>query len=831
MSAAPFTAPQIRLGDVGGLRPSGLTIGLFLALQATTARADDTSSVVEFDRRALINRGLDPALADLFREAPRFAPGRQQVTVTLNGRPRGTVELDFDREGAVLLDMRALRALGLHEPDSMDGKAGDSLFPLLQAWPQAVVRADTAMQRLDLVIPAWAVDDRGEDASYVQGGSAALLNYDVSAFTSHRDAHTATDYRALTETGFNVANWAVRSRQSFQRSRAGTTFAMLGTQAQRSLTERGQLLQLGEISLENPLFAGTPLLGAQLTPEALLQADLGGSNEAMVEGVAVGEARVDILQGGIVIHSTLVPPGPFVLGGFTPRDATTDLEVVIHEQDGERRFLVPASSYRRASLARPGTTLAAGRLPAFVRGPERSDAWLASGSKAWRLPGMDAVASTGVIAGKDYRAVALGLDRALHGTTTAIVSLRSTASQAKREDAQGHSQELRLGVARERLRLDMGAAYRSPSYRDVQDIGWADAATGRHGQWQLSVGTGWSTPRLGAVNLSWSSRHSADGRSGRNATINWSRRFRRSTLAATVQQGQGALARAGRSEKSVHLSWSLPLDRVAVRATARQRNDRQSMSLDLDGRFTPRMDWRMGIEQERSGNDSAQRLSAGTTLRMRGMQMAAAATHSDDATLVSTQLSGGLVAHRHGITLSPERVQDTFGIVRVSREAGVQLTAGGSETWTDSRGFAVLPRVQPYGVTHVQIEGRSLERDVALSNGLQVTRALRGAVPYLSFEAHRTRRVLVKTVDAIGLPLSKGSTVLLDGTFETAVVDGGRIFIADFQPEQSREVVMADGRRCQLQVTVPDRIRSDAFFEDGTGVCPFPSVGGEPTPP
>ncbi|WP_188246536.1 fimbria/pilus outer membrane usher protein, partial [Stenotrophomonas maltophilia] len=233
-----------------------------------------------------------------------------------------------------------------------------------------------------------------------------------------------------TETGFNAAGWMFRSRQSMSADPGGKRLQFQDSYIERSLPRRRALLRLGHVSSANPLFTGIPINGVLLVPESAL-AVAEASAGALVEGIASSEARVEIHQGGVLLHTTLVPPGPFSLSGFSLRNSTTDLDVTVHEHDGERIFVVPASSFSRATLARPGKTFAAGQLRDTVAHAPGGPQAVVTASTAWRLPKADAVASSGFLLTGQYRAVAIGFDQITRGNAEMALSARLTAASSR----------------------------------------------------------------------------------------------------------------------------------------------------------------------------------------------------------------------------------------------------------------------------------------------------------------------------------------------------------------------------------------------------------------
>lgn len=800
------------------LRPSALALALGSLLQAHAARAQAAPGEAEpeFDRQVLIQRGLDPALADLFRKAPQFTPGVQRVDLWVNGRRRGSVDALFGSSGELRASLALLRDARLHLPSTVADLGEDASFDLRQAWPQAVVRPEPSRQALHLVLPEDAVEDTVEESNdYHHGGSAGLLNYDVSSNTWAGNGYSRTSYTAYTELGLNTGGWMLRSRQSFSHNSGVSHLQVMESYAQRSLTHRRQLLQAGELIVASPLFGGVPITGIQLLPEDALSTPDTGS--ALVEGIASSEARVEVRQGGALIHSTLVPPGPFSLTGITPRSSSVDLDVTVYEQDGERQFQVPAASFNRASLARPGSTVAAGQLRSYGVRPDGSRN-LVTASSAWRLPKADAVLSSGALLSERYQAVGLGLDQALQGNSATVVSGRSTFSRAAHGN--GLSMDLRLGTQWGPLRMSLGASRRTQGYRELYELDFGtDPADLRHRlKWQVATGLGATSPRWGTFSAHWAPLSTFDGMRGSRVTGSWSRRIGRSTLRATFESTHGRLQTRDRRHRTAYLSLSVPLKDASLRANVRQRDGRDSLAVDASGRASPQLNWRLSAQQDR-GTQTTRRFSAGSDLLLPKARVAASMTLGESSRTLNTQLSGGMVLHPQGLTFSPTRVQDTFGIATVGSIKGVRLSTGGGSAWTDRKGRAVLPSLRPFADTRINVEGSSLPRRADLQNGTRMLRVARGSVSYVSFKVELNQRAFLTATHGDGSPVPKGLTVLADGQFITATVEGGRIYLPSYQPEQRLQLVLGGGQRCDLDVDLPDQVADDAFFQEGTARC------------
>lgn len=332
------------------LRHSALALAVSGLLHAPAASAQDIPVEAEFDRQMLISRGLAPELADLFRKAPQFTPGSHRVALQVNGRGRGSVDAQFSTSGELRATLALLRDARLHTPRSVADLGEDATFDLRQAWPQAVVRPQPGQQALHLVLPVEALDDaNGTPDDWHQGGSAALLNYDVSSNTRVAAGRSQTSYTAFTEVGVNTGGWILRSRQSFSHSGSASHLQVVESFAQRSLVHRRQLLQIGELAVAGPLFGGALITGIQLLPEDALPAPEAGG--VVVEGLANSEARVEVRQSGVLITFILPCLGRTEqdLQATGPQAVTVeDSMSMVHASRGK---LKPASDLLRSEPA------------------------------------------------------------------------------------------------------------------------------------------------------------------------------------------------------------------------------------------------------------------------------------------------------------------------------------------------------------------------------------------------------------------------------------------------------------------------------------------------
>lgn len=89
--AMPKQAVNARLST---LRASTVAL-LSNALLLLDARASLSGAALptSFDQKMLTQRGIDPALATSLLQAPRFTAGKYPITLVVNGKPHGRVDV------------------------------------------------------------------------------------------------------------------------------------------------------------------------------------------------------------------------------------------------------------------------------------------------------------------------------------------------------------------------------------------------------------------------------------------------------------------------------------------------------------------------------------------------------------------------------------------------------------------------------------------------------------------------------------------------------------------------------------------------------------------
>ncbi|UII72533.1 fimbria/pilus outer membrane usher protein [Pseudomonas sp. HN11] len=807
-------------GAVPGVSPrptpfilAGLALALGSALPTGQALANGDLIAGSFDPQTLSRRGIDPELANLLLEAPRFAAGRHAVNLSVNGQRRGRVDVTFEQQGGLCFNRVLLDAANLIVPDD-DGNPACHRFT--ERFPQTVIEQDTASLSLALVVPTDALRPAQQDISgYQTGGFAGLLNYDLTGLYNEFGDDTSRFGSANTEVGFNAGDWIVRSRQvkTWQDSRSRTTH--LDAYAQRTFAEQQAVLQAGQISLYNPVLAGTQITGAQVLTETALQDQNQG---ATITGIANSPAQVEVRQNGALIHSTVVPAGPFALTDVRRLNSRSDVEVTVKETTGEeRRFIVPAGMLG-LGLPASGYSVAAGRVRQ-IGDSGGKEPWVVSAGWSGTVHPQVSVGG-GVLMADAYRAIGVNLgwlpwqDSQLQFTTQAAEASREGRDRGVQSDL-SWSQRLSDSWS-----VSTAASWRSQGYRDLEDSTYVgnnrDQQRSRYRD-QQSFTASWAHPTLGAFSAGVSRTASYNAESSSRALASWGTSFGRVSVSASAEWQVGGRQQ---NDNSVYLNLSVPLgESRRGRAWARRTGGEHRLGVGVSEQLNDQLSYRVGVERDSRNREVES--SVGVSALPWYSQLDFNYTRSDDErSSYQGGVRGGVVVHGDGVTFSPYPVRDTFAVMSVGQMAGVKVSTPSGPVWTDWQGQAVVPQVSAYGRSPVEVQTRSLPRNADIHNGLAVIAAGRGAVDKVQFGVALTRRALLNVTTDNGQPLPRGATVsTAEGEFVTLVQEGSQVFLPDVLDPRPLWVKAPGQPRCRLEFQLPEDADPEVYFETAPARC------------
>ncbi|MFQ6348406.1 fimbria/pilus outer membrane usher protein [Pseudomonas sp. R11F] len=788
-----------------------------------------------FDLAALTTHGIDPKVSDYFRSAARFREGVHVVGLRINGNPLGLVDAQFDAQGQLCFTPGLLDKAGLVKPAGLvrEGDASSAAcHDFLGAFPTTMVRLRPGSNEVALVVPTQSLrEPQWEAADFSRGGAAALFNYDVQGFDSRSRSGPSRFVSAYTEAGFNLGDWIVRSRQFYVSDNGNARTEHLYAYAQRDIAALQSTFQAGQISTNNPLFGGIQLSGVQFSPDGQSRAPA-GSNNAVVEGLAQSQSRIEVRQSGVLIHSTLVPEGPFRFTGLPLLNGTSDLEVsVIDVRGAKRNFVVPAASFAGAAPAAPGYYFSLGKIRDNTL-DEAPSPVVAMGSGTWGV-GRDSSAGFGVLGTAEYGAAGGTLSSVFFQRVS--VGARHNLSRDSRNAVSGSRSSVTVSSpVAANVDLNLSSTQQTRGYREVVEAGRRTTADelGSRFKHQYTAGVSWVEPTLGVFSLGYTRSAQFDGQTAEHVFAAWNKSFRYADVALVADsQVGGSQSRhdAGRDDRrrerdldndlSVRLQVSMPLGgERRVNSYVSRRGNQARAGTAFSERVNDYVRYEVGTERDLSNREQSVRGQVDLTPRY--TRLGLGVSRDAQGSSYTGQLQGGVVAHAGGLTFSPYTVQDTFGIASVGDIGAARIDTPQGPVWTDFKGQAVIPGLPAYTSSRLEVQTRSLPKRVDLKNGTQVLAAGRGSVNTVAFEVVKVRRVLLTASDSQGRPLPQGAAVFdKHNRFLTSVVGEGMIFLNDLNDAQDLRVSLSDSSSCVLDLAVNAQPDNDKFYETASAVC------------
>lgn len=787
-----------------------LCAALWLALPASHAAAA-TDKAVTFDVQTLQALGFTADLASYFSQAPRFLPGVQPVTINVNASRKYLVDATFDNDGDLCITPGLLASLRL-KPDGVPEECTN----IQTIWPGANVRQFPGEYRIELTVPEPAFPAQGRDDGMLRGGTAALLNYNLFVQQIQSSANSLHYFQADLQPGFNAGGWSARSRGVYTHGDQGSRYQQQEAYVQRPIESLQALAQLGQISGLGQIFGGLPMLGAQIGVD---QAQLGATPLAVpIQGLATGQATIEVRQRGRLLYRTVVQPGPFTLAEISGMAGGVDLDVEVIEESGQRRhFTAPALAVGRPAQQATSWSAAVGRYRSFDRENDLKAPPLATGELSFNATGKVRVTS-GALFSAPHQAVGAESSWSASDSAWLAMGARLARTQGFGSGAEVSAQgSLQLGgnlsaaaswLARTRRYADATEAFESVDrLNEVPRLQHAPAAT-----------VSWAHPRWGVTsytvvyNRYYANANIGNMGGGFSHNLNLARRFGPINVSLSLQKQPF-------QDFAAYLNLSMPLGGVSLRGNVyRDAMGLVSAGTVYDGKIGPDQNYAVGI----TGTEDNQRLNASANLRTAYGQVSAGVGQSNNnARSVYGSAMGSLVyVSGGGFGISATPVSDTFALLRVQDQAGLRVQAPGGSSKTNALGTAVIPGVLPYMRTQLQVDSRSVPLNTRLDTTTLGLGQARGSVGVYHIGASTQRQLLLTIKDAERNPAALGASVYDEsGAFMGIVVGEGNFMLTNGQIGKTLCLVGSNGIRCAISYVAPEHFDESSPYEEAEAQC------------
>lgn len=726
----------------------------------------------------------------------------------------------------------------------------------INAIPDGATEFDFEHQRLNISVPQAAMKQSARGyippEQWDQGINALLLNYDFSGSNSGGNSDEDSYYLNL-QSGLNLGAWRLRDYSTWNYSRGeGDTqneWEHISTYVERTIAPLKGELTVGESYTPSDVFDSLGFRGVQIASDDNMLPDSLKGFAPTVRGIAKSNAKVTIRQNGYVIYQTYVSPGAFAINDLYPTSSSGDLQVTVHESDGsDNSFTVPYSAV--PLLQREG------RLKyAFTAGKYRStnddqndDNFVQATALYGLVHGFTLYG--GSQATSDYHAFALGLG--LNMGDFGAVSVDVTQANSTLVDGSQHDgQSMRFLYAKALNNIGtnfqlLGYRYSTEGFYTLDettykhmhgytgDDEWKDEdhdgkqddpvwtdfynlAYTKKGKIQLNisqqVGDMGSVFITGQEQTYWNTdekdRLFQVGYNGSWQDISYSL-----TYNYNISPGQEE------SDQVYAFNVSLPIGKwlsgnsnADLYRSANTTNASFNMNTDRHGNTTQSTgingtllaDNNLSYNVQESYGNHGTGDSGNASLNYQGTygNLKAGYNYSDGYHQTNYGVSGGVVVHRNGVTLS-QPLGDTNILVKAPGAAGVELE-NATGVKTDWRGYAVIPYATTYRQNRVALNTNSMGQNIDIDDAVTNVVPTQGAMVRAEFTAHVGVRALM-TLLHNGKPVPFGAMVSQKGGSSTIVGDEGIAYLAGLPLAGALDVQWGQGsdQHCKVQYQLPE---------------------------
>lgn len=810
-----------------------LILNVFIVQCSVAATGDvltpQTETQVEFDSDFIKQPKGQAVDLSRFSTGANVLPGVYKIAVALNQQTLTVTEVTFKAaDNKNIIPCFPLSVLNLinFKKEQISFTQWDSLtdnsecINLKNIIPEAVLDFDNQNQQLNISIPQIYINKQPRGSVPVSmwdsGIPAMMLSYNMNAYQSKNNGYDSKSFYTSINSGLNIGSWYLRHNGSYNwANETGGHYSVLNTYVQHDLPPISGRLVVGQSNTSGQLFDTVPFTGVQVASDERMLPESQRGYAPEIRGIAKTNAKVTVKQSGQTIYETTVSPGAFVINDLYPTGYGGNLDVTIEEADGsQQNFSIPYASV--SQLLRPGSqrySLSLGKLrsDSISSDPQLVEATYQRGFSNL-ITGY-----AGIQANKDYLAVKVGT--AL-GLQIGAIAFDVTQSQThlpspEAQDISGQSYQVSYSKLINETNSNITlAAYRfsSSGFMDymtamqsiqaVKDDEDRNTIQREKNRFTITVSQGLADD-WGQVYISGSLQdYWGQDNYERQYQFGYSNNYKKVSYSINVTRSQDAW---GESQTSYYLNLSFPLWENHDSNYAPQMS--LSYNQDTNGRSGEQamVSGSAGENNQLTWNASGMHDSeAGTSTNFGGSyrgsvaQVSGSYSQGSDYHSTSLSMSGAVVAHSGGLTLSPYN-SDTFTLVEAKGAEGATVPSYPGVK-IDRFGYALLPASSPYQLNDVSIDPKGTSRNVELDNTSQKVVPRYGAVVKVKFNAEKGTPILI-TSSYSGKALPFGAEVYDEKDHSVGTVaQGSTIYARVAETKGTLKVKWGDDSASQCSV-------------------------------
>jgi outer membrane usher protein len=817
----------------------------------------------DFDA-AMLNGKVDLDIPLLSRVS--MLPGRYYVDVYLNGSYAESADIDFfvnsvsgsdDLSPCLSIDKLEHYGIKIGDYPRLMGSASGGREPRennstcaqISAIPEAKVEFDVNQQVLKIKVPQAAIEkilkNNIDPALWSDGISAFLMNYRAVVSRYNGPSYRNDSYYLNLYPGFNVGPWRVRNAlNATRKDDRDAKWTYINTYAERGLNDINSRLWLGESYSRSSVFDSVPIMGAVLSTDVDMLPYHLREKTPVIRGLALVDSTIEIRQGGYLIHTEVVPSGPYQISDVPAGYSGGELQVTVLGGDGSREvFSVP---YSRPAIVLPEKSF----MYSAAGGVYRS-----SNEKVEKTPFGELTLAYGtswdvtLLAGAQYAdkyqafSMGVGVGLGFFGD----ISIDSVAARAQRWDeslilsqknrvrynkffdktGSGLSVDSALYSNREFLSMsDVMETYRNEN--DVYGMGHEiknKLSFAKRSSTRASLSQ--SLNKHGNINLSAVHDEYYGGKEDDNRfNLSYSNGFGFANISLSYDRSKVYYEKAkGQWNNTFGVSFSIPIDFFnmdrSYLAYRYQHQDGRASIQDVSLRSTT-LDKQLSFGVRLQNSSDSLRCeeclgSVDATWYGKYAELGGGYSHSENYESMNASLAGGMLLHQGGMTFG-QSMNKTVGLVVADGADDVSIL-NSPGVRTDGEGHALVGYLMAYRVNEVALDPKSVPEYAFLNITNKNVIPTAGAIVPIEFPVTVGGSALItlKNVDATSPPF--GAIVTSQDKVTGLVDEMGRIFVFGLDEAGMMQVSWSEGRQCSFTYDLINAKKNKAGIYEFDATC------------
>lgn len=715
---------------------------------------------------------------------------------------------------------------------------------------------DFSRQRLDISIPQASMERRsiGEVPEHLwdEGVNALLLSYNFTGSTNSGEEATSDSNFLSLSSGLNLGPWRLRDQSTWNKTSGGSgsgsvndnnggngdssEWQHVSTTLSRAIIPLKGELVIGDSSTGSEVFDSVSFRGVQLASDESMYPDSQQGYAPSVRGVAKSNAKVTIKQDSKVLYQTYVSPGPFIIEDLFSTYDNGDLQVEVEEADGSiTRYSVPYSSV--PNMLREGRTqygLTVGNYRST--NDEQHEPTFLQGSLVMGLSDGFTLFGGGQLS-EGYRSVAMGVSKNmgdwggvsadLTHAFTALPNGDDVTGQSLRflysKSLNDYGTDLELMNARystEEFYSFADSTYKSmsgfytPDNVDPDSPDWAyqyDLNYAKRGRMEVNLSQQLDDMGSFFLNLSQQTYWNTSDKESL-AQLGYAGSWGSLTYNLAYNYSKSQFQPDG--DRTFSLNLSLPIGQMLLSDPQSAMYANYNSTYDDEGNSMHNVgingvalnDDSLNYNLQQGYETEGGSATGAASLRYTGGRgnVSLGYNYGEDRHQVNYGLSGGIVAHSEGVTLSqPLGSTNVLVAAPGADDARVKNSPG---NYTDYRGYSVVTYASVYRNNRIELDINSLGTNVDLDQAVANVVPTEGAIVKADFTARVGARALL-TLSHAGHAVPFGAQASEGASQASGVVsDEGVVYLSGLPLKGTLKVKWGGGagQSCNANYQLPD---------------------------